>query len=116
MTKLSAEQLNNLSKEELVAQAMELQDQYINLSQRVDYLTEQVMLMNQRQFGRKTEKNLASVPDGQMNLFEFFNEVESLSKPSLPEPAIESVIVKSHSRKQKGKHEEDLKDLPVRII
>lgn len=56
MTKLSEEQLNNLSKEELVAQAMELQDQYINLSQRVDYLTEQVMLMNQRQFGRKTEK------------------------------------------------------------
>ena len=55
MTKLSEEQLNNLSKEELVAQAMELQDQYINLSQRVDYLTEQVMLMNQRQFGRKTE-------------------------------------------------------------
>ena len=56
MTRLSEEQLNNLSKEELVAQAMELQDQYINLSQRVDYLTEQVMLMNQRQFGRKTEK------------------------------------------------------------
>ena len=56
MTKLSEEQLNNLSKEELVAQAMELQDQYINLSQRVDYLTEQVMLMNQRQFGIKTEK------------------------------------------------------------
>ena len=56
MTKLSEEQLNNLSKEELVAQAMELQDQYINLSQRVDYLNEQVMLMNQRQFGRKTEK------------------------------------------------------------
>ena len=56
MTKLSEEQLNNLSKEELVAQAMELQDLYINLSQRVDYLTEQVMLMNQRQFGRKTEK------------------------------------------------------------
>ena len=69
MTKLSEEQLNNLSKEELVAQAMELQDQYINLSQRVDYLTEQIMLMNQRQFGRKTEKNISSVPDGQMNLF-----------------------------------------------
>ena len=70
--------------------------------------------MNQRQFGRKTEKN--SVPDGQLNLFEFFNEVESLSKPSLPEPDIESVVVKSHSRKVKGKREEDLKDLPVRII
>ena len=116
MTKLSEEQLNNLSKEELVAQAMELQDQYINLSQRVDYLTEQVMLMNQRQFGRKTEKNISSVPDGQMNLFEFFNEVEALAKPSLPEPSINSIPVKSHSRKQRGKREEDLKDLPIRII
>lgn len=86
MTKLSAEQLNNLSKEELVAQAMELHDQYISLSQKVDFLTEQVMLMNQSQFGRKSEKNLSSAPDGQMNLFEFFNEAESLSKPSLPEP------------------------------
>lgn len=109
MTKLSEEQLNNLSKEELVAQAMELQDQYINLSQRVDYLTEQVMLMNQR-------KNTSSVPDGQMNLFEFFNEVEALTKPSLPEPSINSIPVKSHSRKQRGKREEDLKDLPIRII
>ena len=116
MTKLSEEQLNNLSKEELVAQAMELQDQYINLSQRVDYLTEQVMLMNQRQFGRKTEKNISSVPDGQMNLFQFFNEVEALAKPSLPEPSINSIPVKSHSRKQRGKREEDLKDLPIRII
>ena len=116
MTKLSEEQLNNLSKEELVAQAMELQDQYLNLSQRVDYLTEQVMLMNQRQFGRKTEKNISSVPDGQMNLFQFFNEVEALAKPSLPEPSINSIPVKSHSRKQRGKREEDLKDLPIRII
>lgn len=114
MTKLSQEQLNNLSKEELVAETLKLQDQYIDLSQKVDFLTEQIMLMNQRQFGRKTEKN--SVPDGQLNLFEFFNEVESLSKPSLPEPDIESVVVKSHSRKVKGKREEDLKDLPVRII
>ena len=116
MTKLSEEQLNNLSKEELVAQAMELQDQYINLSQRVDYLTEQVMFMNQRQFGRKTEKNISSVPDGQTNLFEFFNEVEALAKPSLHEPSISSIPVKSHSRKQRGKREEDLKDLPIRII
>ena len=62
MTKLSQEQLNNLSKEELVAETLMLQDQYIDLSQKVDFLTEQIILMNQRQFGRKTEKN--SVPDG----------------------------------------------------
>lgn len=35
--------------------------------------------------------------------------MESLSKPSLPEPDIESVVVKSHSRKVKGKREEKLK-------
>lgn len=69
MTKLSQEQLNNLSKEELVAETLKLQDQYIDLSQKVDFLTEQIMLINQRQFGRKTEKN--SVPDGQLNLSYF---------------------------------------------
>ena len=30
MTKLSQEQLNNLSKEELVAETLKLQDQYID--------------------------------------------------------------------------------------
>lgn len=69
MTKLSQEQLNNLSKEELVAETLMLQDQYIDLSQKVDFLTEQIILMNQRQFGRKTEKN--SVPDEQLNLSYF---------------------------------------------
>ena len=49
-------------------------------------------------------------------IFEFFNEVEALAKPSLPEPSINSIPVKSHSRKQRGKREEDLKDLPIRII
>ena len=52
MTKLLQEQLNNLSKEELVAETLKLQDQYIDLSQKVDFFTEQIMLMNQRQFGR----------------------------------------------------------------
>ena len=51
-----------------------------------------------------------------MNLFDFFNEVEALAKPSLPEPSINSIPVKSHSRKQRGNREEDLKDLPIRII
>lgn len=49
-------------------------------------------------------------------IFEFFNEVEALAKPLLPEPSINSIPVKSHSRKQRGKREEDLKDLPIRII
>ena len=50
MTKLSQEQLNNLSKEELVPETLKLQDQYIDLSQKVDFLTEQIILMNQHQF------------------------------------------------------------------
>ena len=51
MTKLSQEQINNLSKEELVAETLKLQDRYIDLSQKVDFFFEQIMLMNQRQFG-----------------------------------------------------------------
>ena len=58
MTMLSEEQLKNLSKEDLVAQAKDLQEQRFALSKQVDFLTEQVMLMNQRQFGRGSDKTL----------------------------------------------------------
>ena len=46
MTMLSDEELNNLSKEELVAESKKLQEQYFDLSHKVDFLTEQVILMN----------------------------------------------------------------------
>ena len=41
--------------------------------------------MNQRQFGRKSEHNLTE-DDGQMTIFNLFNEAEFLKKEDLKEP------------------------------
>lgn len=73
--------------------------------------------MNQRQFGKKSESNL-SAHDGQMTIFDFFNEAEYLISNDLKEPEITEVVVSSYRRsgKPKGKREADLEGLPARII
>lgn len=53
---LNTEQLNSLSKDELVSMMMSMQDRVESLSSRLDYLTEQIAISNNRQFGRRTEK------------------------------------------------------------
>ena len=69
MLQLSEEQLNNLSKEALVIIVASLQDQLAALQSQLDaanahlsdnnrqieLLTEQIRIMNQRQFGRYSE-------------------------------------------------------------
>ena len=54
--RLTTEQLNSLSKDELVSMMMSMQDRVESLSSRLDYLTEQIAISNNRQFGRRTEK------------------------------------------------------------
>lgn len=78
----------------------------------LNFLTEQVALMNQRSFDRKTEQ-----PDEmhQMTLFEVFNEPEVLADDST-EPEISEIIVSSHSHKKKTSQEENLEGLPARIF
>lgn len=52
--------------------------------------------------------------DGQLNLF---NEAEGLTEIfGVVEPEIESVCQEAKPKKQKGKREMDLKDLPVEVI
>lgn len=72
MLKLSAEQLNTLDKDALVIIVASLQEQLSSMSQQLDnanerladtsrqieLLTEQIRIMNQRQFGRKSESGL----------------------------------------------------------
>ena len=79
MLKLSAEQLNTLDKDALIIIATSLQEQLSSMSKQLDYanerladtsrqielLTEQIRIMNQRQFGRKSESNLSEM-DGQL--------------------------------------------------
>lgn len=130
MLKLSAEQLNTLDKDALIIIATSLQEQLSSMSKQLDYanerladtsrqielLTEQIRIMNQRQFGRKSESNLSEM-DGQLTIFDSFNEAEVLLKADTPEPVIEEVTISSYRRsKAKGKRDEDLDGLPARVF
>ena len=130
MIQLSEEQLNNLGKEALVIIVASLQDQLLSMqtqldnanaqladtNRQIELLTEQIRIMNQRHFGRKSESRLSEV-DGQLTLFDSFNEVESLKNDELPEPEISEVVIASYRRKKSnGKREADLDGLPARII
>ena len=130
MIQLSDEQLHNLGKEALIIIVSSLQDQLHSLQSQLDHanaqlsdtnrqielLTEQIRIMNQRHFGRKSEANLSEI-DGQISLFDSFNEVEYLNQNSAKEPEIEEIVISSYRRsKAKGKREADLDGLPARII
>lgn len=126
---LTDEQLNNLDKEALVIIASSLQsqlgfmqeqlntanEQLADTNRQIELLTEQIRIMNQRQFGKKSEAS--SEIEGQLSLFDSFNEAEATADSSIPEPEITEVVISSYKRsKSKGKREADLDGLPARII
>lgn len=130
MVRLSDEQMNSLSKEALIIIVASLQDQLESIQSQLDsansvlsdnnrqieMLTEQIRILNQRRFGRKSESDLNDW-DGQFTLFDMFNEAEYLSTPDSSEPEITEVIISSYKRsKTKGKRDIDLDGLPARII
>ena len=130
MIQLSDEQLNNLGKKALVVIVSSLQDQLLALQSQLDHanaqlsdnnrqielLTEQIRIMNQRFFGRRSESSVSEV-DGQLSLFDSFNEAEYLKQDPLKEPGITEVVIPSYHRKKTvGKRESDLSGLPARII
>ena len=101
MKQLSSSELNHLSKEDLAAMVLQMQQQ-------ISTLNEKLAAANARFFGRSTEK-LSALP-GQMNLF---NEAEAAAPEAVVEPDIEHVLVRK--KKQKGKRKDDLSKLPVRV-
>ena len=115
MKQLSSSELNNMSKEEMAAMILQMQQLHEQLSQQqklmeqqIHTLTEKIAILNARHFGRSTEK-LETLP-GQMNIF---NEVEAAAPEAIAEPAIEQVVVRR--KKKKGQRKEDLSRLPKRI-
>ena len=127
---LSDGQLKSLNKDALIIIVSSLQDQLAVLreqldranarlsenNKKIDQLTEQIRIMNQRQFGRRSESSLSDT-DGQLTVFDVFNEAENLFNKDLSEPEITEVVISSYKRaKRKGKREEDLDGLPARII
>lgn len=114
--KLTAEQLNTLPKEALVALVISMQEQLTHLNSKMDSLMEQIALANNYRFGRHTEK-LDQITgqgyigdDGQI----YFNEAEALMDacPDPEEPTVESAT-KKRTPRPKGKKEQDLSQLPV---
>lgn len=122
MKQLSSSELNNMSKEDLAAMVLQMQQlhqqlqqqqkqmelQQKQMEQQIHTLNEKIAIMNARHFGRSTEK-LDSLP-GQMNIF---NEAEVAAAEAIAEPAIEQVVVRR--KKKKGQRKEDLSRLPKRI-
>ena len=82
MARLTDKQLNDLSKEALVIIVSSLQSQLASVqaqldsanamladnTRQVELLTEQIRIMNQRHFGRKSDASLSTV-DGQLSFF-----------------------------------------------
>lgn len=126
MLELSEEQLKHLNKDALVIIAASLQNQLRSMAhqlenanvrlddnnRQIELLTEQIRLMNQRHFGKKAESGLNDM-EGQLTLFDSFNEAEGFQKKDLAEPTIEEVTISSYRRsKTKGKREADLTVFP----
>ena len=114
-SQLTPEQLNGMDKRALIGIITSLQGQLATISTQLNFLTEQIAIMNQRSFGRKTEK-LDQMDDmHQMSLFDVFNEPEVFQDNS-EEPEISEITVSSHTRKKKTKREDSLEGLPARIF
>lgn len=81
------------------------------MDRQIELLTEQIRIMDQRFFGRRSESAVSDI-DGQISLFDSFNETEYLDQEPSKEPEITEVIIPSyHRKKDVGKRESDLSGL-----
>jgi transposase len=93
--------------EELRARCALLEQENAELQAKLKWFMEQFRLMKRRQFGSSSER---SVPE-QLSLF---NEAEKEARPGEPEPTVETITYRR--RKQQGRREVMLGDLPVETI
>jgi transposase len=109
-------QLNykEMSQAELAARC-ERQDKAIaELTQNVNRLIEMIRLNTQRKFG--TSGDSVAYPEG-LEQLNFFNEAEATACQGEPEPTFEEATAKTPRKpKQKGKREQDFRDLTVTVI
>ncbi len=121
---LNRKDLENLDKQTLITLLMathasleSLQKTSENLTRQIDLLTGEVRSLRAERFGRKTEQHLTELEE---QLHIAFNESEVIVdlNPGMEEPDFEEICPRPYKRgrKAKGKREENLKDLPVRVI
>lgn len=75
------EELNNFSRETLMAVILSMQDQIHQLNTNMERLIEQIADANNKRYGRSSEK-LETI-SGQLELELIFNEAEALSPHTL---------------------------------
>ena len=127
-TDLTKNDLMNLDKQTLVTMLMmatssnqSLQKTVDQLNKSVDLLTEEVALLRQNRFGRKSEKNLAP-PDGQYVMV--FNETEvtidlyreDAGSPDPDSGRTETEEITYKRKKHSGKRREDLSRIREREV
>ena len=117
--KYTESELKNCSKDILITLFLHYQDQMSEqldqLNSKLDRMAEQLAVLQNNKFGRKSEK--LDVIDGQLSFV--FNEAEALVENAyVVEPAEEEVLetVTRKRKKKKGKREEDLSNLPVETV
>ena len=108
------EQMETREKDvrELQALLVKKEDENAALRRQVDWLTQQLRLMQGQRFGASSEKTQTIL--GQMDQISLFNEAEAEAGGNKPEPELEQVTYRR--RKRKGKREADLSGLPVERI
>ncbi|MCR4952285.1 MAG: IS66 family transposase [Solobacterium sp.] len=102
---LSEKELNNMPKEVLVTMIMGLQSSVNELNRTVQNLSEQLKVMNSRNYGRKSEQVSAL----QMELELGFNDTEVTADPGEPEPTLEEAAPRK--KRPVGKRAEDIKKI-----
>ena len=108
------EQLNNFDKKTLVQLFLVQQSQLKEIDTKLQLLLEQVAVLNQKRFGRSSEKLEAD--NNQMAFIEvdgkivFFNEAEAVAAITEYD---EDEPIKPRPKKAKGKRASLIQDLPV---
>lgn len=105
-------ELNTLSRDELITIILTMQGQLDTLNENIEKLIEQIRIANQHRFGRSTE-TMKSI-DGQLS---FFDEADTLYDETAEEPEEDKVVpTRPRKKKTKGQREMNLKAFPEEVI
>ena len=99
--------LTEYTKEELVAKCLQQEEKITDLENKVNWMTEQILLGKHKEFGTSSEKTDSE----QLSLF---NEAEKEANPKAAEPTFEEITYKRKT--QTGRRDELLADLPVEVV
>ena len=106
MKTYAVEELKNMKQEEVIALMLQVQSQAL-------LFEEQLAVLRAQLFGRKTEK-LETINPNQECLFNEAEAEKEDEKETEEEPEIEKVVT-VRPKRPRGKLEEDLKGIPVRV-